>query len=79
MPRLIEHDRKKEMVSFIEKHCKEHTMSEIARMLKITPSAVRFHGLEAGIVFERKKWSTKKLVFQEGKFFNESHRENWLV
>lgn len=79
MPKILEHDRKKELVEFLQKHSKDHTMSEIARMLNITPSSVRFHGVEAGIKFKYRRRTTEKLVYTEGKYFNESHRENWLL
>lgn len=57
---------------------KESTISEIARLVGTSPSSVRHHGLAMEVTFT-KRWSTNKKVYQEGKFFNESHRENWLI
>lgn len=60
--------------------CSDHTMSESARILKISPSSVRWHALVLGLEFKKiHTWTRKKIVPVEGKYFDERHRENWLV
>lgn len=72
--------RKKEILDSLVKLCADHSMSEAARKLNITPSSVRWHGVETlGLTFKQERWSRKKIVPIEGKFFNERARENWLV
>ena len=64
----------------LREHCANFTKSELARKLRITPSSVRHHGIVLGLTFKEKKgWSTKMIQPVEGEFFDESHRENWLV
>lgn len=75
----IDPQRKSMIVNFIKEHYVNHTLSEMGRMLNITPSSVRFHGIEAGVKFKYRRPSKEKVVFTEGKYFNESHRENWLI
>lgn len=72
--------KKKQILESLVTLCKDYSMSEVARKLKITPSSVRWHGVEQlGLKFKRERWSTKKIVIPEGKYFNEAARENWLV
>lgn len=72
--------RKKEILDSLVKLCPDHSMSEAARELNITPSSVRWHGvITLGLTFKQERWSRKKIVPIEGKFFNVYQRENWLV
>lgn len=73
--------RKKEILDSLVKLCPDHSMSEAARELNITPSSVRWHGVETlGLTFKKVKcWTRKKIVKPDGQYFNVYQRENWLV
>lgn len=59
----------------------ELTAREIAKMHGVQVGTIWYHGSVMGIEFKpfTRKSATKKPELVEGEFFNESHRENWLI
>jgi len=80
MARNLDPKRKVEIHTELKKLSSNHTMSESARILNISPSSVRHHGNILKLSFKQVQvWSRKKIIQNEDEFFNERLRENWLV
>lgn len=76
MGRPIDPQKLTNIQETIKKFHNSNTMSEIARMLQISPSSVRHHGRN---VYFPKTLLKRKKVLKQGEFFTNFSGENWLV
>lgn len=72
-----------ERANMISQAVKDHhatkTVSEISAMLKVPYGTVRYHGSELGLCFKSGEENRVKKVVEQGEYFNESQRTNWLI
>lgn len=77
---ITENVKKTEQIkAAVKEHHSEKTLSEIAKMLNASPGTVKYHGTMQGLEFKQFDRPSKKRVLEEGEYFNESQRSNWLI
>lgn len=65
--------------SLIDKHYQDKSVREIAKLAGVKMARVRYRGLVKGVEFLREVAPPKMVVVEEGEFFNEGARTNWLL
>lgn len=76
MFREITIERRNEIRETIIANHSNNTLTQVARMLNMTPSSLRHHG--KGFVFKIERHKTSKKVVEDGEFFVHSGK-NYLL